>query len=395
MAVEFDRSPEAWPYKADPAQPVPLEVCFMSVGPAAALRAINRFNDAAFVLGSEIASHPEFGNKALQGGLREEFAKLLNTHPGNISIKENTDRGLVDIALGYPFAPGDQVLTYAFDYSSVSMPFLARVKDQVEIVQVDGNRGDRGTALGCTNEQLESAVTRRTAMIVVSDIHFISGNGIDIERLASFCKDRNIKLVLDVAQSIGKRPIDVEKLGVDAVVFPVWKGLMGPRGCGALFTAPEFRALLRVTQIGGDVKDMQHFTDYGAPNFKDGRKFEPSTKPTGIYPHALTSIRETFGRYTVPAIGAEVDRFHGIILNFIDSGKAVLVTDTKRPTGFILSFALPQHVGQEEAVASEIRRRGVRVTVRDRLLRIAPHFYNSETEIARALSVINDVLNGR
>ena len=54
-------------------------------------------------------------------------------------------------------------------------------------------------------------------------------------RLARELRERGVPLLLDGAQTIGVRPVDVLALGVDYFAFGAHKGLLGPLGVGGLY----------------------------------------------------------------------------------------------------------------------------------------------------------------
>jgi len=59
-----------------------------------------------------------------------------------------------------------------------------------------------------------------------------------IEKIARYCKARNLLFVLDAAQSAGHISLDIGSLGADAVAMPGHKGLLGPAGVGILYVRP-------------------------------------------------------------------------------------------------------------------------------------------------------------
>ena len=47
---------------------------------------------------------------------RKNFGQLLKTNPDNISMVTNTSEAINMIANGYPFEPGDQIVSYINEY---------------------------------------------------------------------------------------------------------------------------------------------------------------------------------------------------------------------------------------------------------------------------------------
>ena len=72
----------------------------------------------------------------------------------------------------------------------------------------------------------------------------------DIDTMARYCRERDVPLHVDAAQSAGKMSIDVVRSGVDLLSFTAHK-LYGPKGIGALYVSPQRRARLQPLIFGG------------------------------------------------------------------------------------------------------------------------------------------------
>ena len=92
----------------------------------------------------------------------------------------------------------------------------------------------------------------RPETVLVSLMHANNEIGVlqDIAAIGALCRERGVVLHVDAAQSAGKVPLDVERLGADLVGFTAHK-LYGPKGIGALYVRPARRALLRPLLYGG------------------------------------------------------------------------------------------------------------------------------------------------
>ena len=78
-----------------------------------------------------------------------------------------------------------------------------------------------------------------TALVVICHASNVSGVITDVSKAASVCRQRNIPLLLDAAQTVGIVDIECEKWGA-AVAFAGHKGLLGPQGTGAIYLPTGF-----------------------------------------------------------------------------------------------------------------------------------------------------------
>jgi len=79
----------------------------------------------------------------------------------------------------------------------------------------------------------------------------VSGTVQPIAEIGRICREKNVPLLVDAAQSIGRLPIDVQSMGIDLLAFPGHKGLLGPLGTGGLYIRPEVEPLLDTVREGG------------------------------------------------------------------------------------------------------------------------------------------------
>ena len=63
----------------------------------------------------------------------------------------------------------------------------------------------------------------------------VVGTILPVEKVAREARLRDIKLILDAAQTCGAIPIDVMEMGVDMLAASGHKGLLGPQGTGILY----------------------------------------------------------------------------------------------------------------------------------------------------------------
>ena len=83
-------------------------------------------------------------------------------------------------------------------------------------------------------DKLKLAIREDT--FLVSVLHANNEIGViqPIAEIGEICKNNNLIFHIDAAQSVGKIPIDVEKMNIHLLSFSAHK-IYGPKGCGALY----------------------------------------------------------------------------------------------------------------------------------------------------------------
>ncbi len=381
----FDKSEETFPAKKNS---LFLAHCAISPLQQQAKEAAEGFLEAMAAGG--ISGLPPYFN--LLPLFHQKGGKLLKTDPENISFVHNTAEAMCLLANGYPFAAGDEIISYVHEFPSNYYPWRLQEKKGVKLVLLGdsdplGTLGDVAAPRGWSMEELESRVTPRTRVIALSHVQFTNGYAADLRALGAFCREQNIDLVIDGAQSLGCLPLYPEEYHVAAVAASGWKWLMGPFGCGILYTSPAFREKVELTMVGPYC--MQQGLDYLDHQWNphvDGRKFEYSTL---AWEHvaAMNGVLESiFLRYSMEAIRDEVFRLQDIFLQHLDQELFRVLHYPQEHRSGILTLLSP---GNNEELVERVGRQGLVLTARSEYIRIAPHFYLSDEEMKGAAELLN------
>ncbi len=194
-----------------------------------------------------------------EAGAREAVAKLVGAScPEEIVWTRNTTEAINLVARSFPFAPGDEVLGGENEHNSNLVPWLELERrlragsGRPDLVvrrwfpyDEDGVF-DVGRAL--------AAVTPRTRIVSIAHTSNLDGAAVpdaDVRALADRVHAVGGVLLLDAAQSVPHRPIDVKALGADFLAFSFHK-MCGPTGIGVLWGRRERLAALEPFLVGGD-----------------------------------------------------------------------------------------------------------------------------------------------
>lgn len=162
---------------------------------------------------------------------RQLVADLLGgVDPKNVAFTKNTNEGISMVLQGFPFSPGDNVVTDDQEHPSVLIPCLNLQRNGVEC-----RVAKSPDQVSVTPDLLWQHVDGNTRMIVVSHVQSCSGYRMDLEGLARRCRESGVYLVVDAIQSLGFCPCDAAAWGVDAVASACYKGLLGVEGVGILY----------------------------------------------------------------------------------------------------------------------------------------------------------------
>jgi selenocysteine lyase/cysteine desulfurase len=343
------------------------------------------------------------GDEHIAQRFHQNFATLMKTSAENITMTTNTSEAISMIANGYPFEPGDQIISYVNEYPANHYPWVLQAKRRgVELIllsDTDVPQEDRpytgpidsSLARGWSFEELESVVTERTRIIAISHVQFTSGYAADLKRLGDFCKSKDIDLVVDAAQSLGSLPVYPEQWNVAAVASAGWKWLLGPVGTGVMYTSPEFRAKIEITMSGADhmVQDTQYLDHTWNPH-TDGRKFEYSTVSYALLDGLSVGVEEVFLPHTPEDRRDHIIAMQELALSQLDMAKYQPVVHEAATRSGILSL-IPK-VSSAAQICKELEANDIIVTPRDGYIRFAPHLCTTGDEIEQAVAALNKIV---
>ncbi len=110
-------------------------------------------------------------------------------------------------------------------------------------------------------DEVRKAITERTVLISIMHANNEIGTIAPIGEIGQLARSRGVLFHTDAAQSAGKVPIDVERMGIDLLSLSAHK-MYGPKGVGALYvrsTRPRVR-LAPIIDGGGHERGMRSGT---------------------------------------------------------------------------------------------------------------------------------------
>lgn len=189
--------------------------------------------------------------------VRTHLAPLMGiSDPSRIALGANATWGLNLAIFGFPFQPGDTVVTTKAEHNSVLRPLYAlEQKGLIHVQYVDTDETGRVSLQdweGC----LQNC---RPRLAVFTHASNVTGAVNDAAHMTAAAKAINARVLIDASQTLGWLTLNAEAWGADMVAFTGHKYLLGPQGTGGLWVRDDLTLqphLLGGTGIQSDKDTM-------------------------------------------------------------------------------------------------------------------------------------------
>ena len=311
----------------------------------------------------------------------DTVARFFKGGVGNTTLGENvaTFQARIASALDYRDRPKVVIESLMFPNVIYVWERFARLGLELELVGSDDG-------MTITTERMLDAIDERTSIVSISHAVYVSGALLDVAAICERAHEVGALVMLDVYQTCGVVPIDVEELGVDILVGGSHKWRCGGPGTCFLWMRPELGHRLAPMTTGW-MAHRSPFAMADAPiDYADGPwRFVAGTPSVAAYYVARNAYRNML------EIGVERIREHNLALCRIIIERAQAAglhihspLDDEWRTGFV-AVDFPGSQAASRALIEERHKLDWRPNCG---LRIGPHFYSTEEEVQRMMDRI-------
>jgi selenocysteine lyase/cysteine desulfurase len=319
---------------------------------------------------------------------RALFARLAGVDPDGVALVPATSYGLAVAAANLSAGPGQRVLVLADDYPSnryTWQRFAGRTGASLVTVERRGGR--------TWGEAVLEELDERTAVVAVLATHWTDGGSVDLVAVGERARQAGAALVVDASQVLGAAPLDLAAVRPDYLVTVGYKWLLGPFALGYLYVAEPHRDGVPleenwISRLGsedfGALVDYQDRYQPGARRFDVGQRthFEAT-------PMAVAALRQLLD-WEVERVAATLGQVTGRIQREVEAIGLRLTSSDRVP--HMLGIAVPD--AARGAVAAALAEAGVYVGVRGSSLRVSPHLWTTDQDVARLVDVLTKAIDG-
>lgn len=325
---------------------------------------------------------------------RARFARLIRAEVDEIAFTKNVSEGLNIIAAGLPWQSGDNVVVAAeAEHPNNVYAWLNLRKRGVAVKLVPTRDGE------IVASTVIDAIDARTRLVTVASQTFSPGLRTDVDAIGAACRDRDVFLLVDGAQSVGILDTDVARSRIDGLAVSTSKGLLGLYGMGFLYCRRAWAERI----------EPAYLARFGV-ELEDGHEADMGDLAYRLAPGAR---RFDLGNYNFPAVyaaHASLDRLLGLGTDAIERHVGALA---RRLADSLAQLGLPVYgrdrrdalgsivcVGRlgaghdttgdprMAALYARLSAHNVRLSIRRGVLRFSLHLYNAAEDIDRVIALV-------
>jgi cysteine desulfurase/selenocysteine lyase len=193
-------------------------------------------------------------------GAREAVAELFHApDPLRVVWCKNVTEAL-NLALRGLLRSGDHVVTSSMEHNSMMRPLRA-----LERQPEKDSGGVEVTVVACSPlgeldpAAVRAAIQPNTRLVALNHASNVVGTILPVAEVGAICRECDVLLLVDAAQTGGSYPIDVQSDHVDLMGFTGHKSLGGPMGTGGLIVGERVdEAQLEPLIRGGTGSRSEH-----------------------------------------------------------------------------------------------------------------------------------------
>jgi cysteine desulfurase/selenocysteine lyase len=344
----------------------------------------------------------ELSNRATAAfeAARARAARFINARSADeIIFTRGTTEGINLVAQAWGsqhLKAGDRILLTEMEHHSNIVPWqllAERTGAELVFLPITGDIGLLDLS------RLDECLGNKVKLLALTHISNSLGTINPVAELCARARQLGVATLVDAAQSAGHRPINVQEIGCDFLVFSGHK-MCGPTGIGVLYGRQEVLEAMPPYQGGGEMilnVDFQRSTWKHAPH-----KFEAGTPDISgaVGLHAAMDYLDTVGRANIAQHDQELGAYAYAQLARLKQGIRLFGPHIGRAG--LVSFLLKDiHAHDVVTVADQrgvalrgghhcnqplMRKLGVESTARASF-----YFYNTTAEIDRFVEVLGEI----
>ena len=381
MNSEFSDVSKDFPSK----EKIYLNNASVSLMPFSSIEAMSDFQLSYNSMGPDSIESDVFIKEKLIA-VRKSVANLIKCQPEEVVLTQSTTDGVNIVANGLLLDSNSNIIIRGKDHEHHAnyFPWLRlSKKSTIKSLEVD--------KMGFFDiKKLYNLVDKNTKMVVLSHALYNTGAILPVEEIGDFLEKNNVPFFLDSAQTVGCiGDYDFKKTKCNFMSFNGSKWLCGPMGTGIFFCKKDSSDLLEPITVGGESAMLYDNSKLAYKDIPD--KFQTGFRNyVGIV--GLESSISYLLKYGLENIHSKITKLANLFCDELSKipGITVYRPEKEAKRNSIVSFSIDGF--EPQVVIEKLDKQKIVLAVREifdqKIIRAAPHFFNTESEMLKVVEAI-------
>lgn len=322
--------------------------------------------------------------------LRPEYAKLINVKEHKrIVVIPSVSYGMANVAKNLQADRSHNIVVVGEQFPSNVYPWMALQKEKkikLKTVAAPDVLSDRGKIW---NERILDAIDTNTRMVTIGNVHWADGTKFNLIDIRKRTRDVGALLVIDGSQSVGALPFDVEKIQPDALICVGYKWMHGPYSIGLAYYGSYFDNGTPFEENWLNRKGSEDFA--GLVLYQDdyqpgALRYEVGEHSNFILVPMMYAALKQINQWKPENIQEYCEKITRKPIELLREA-GFWIEDENYRGRHLFGMRLPKNADIEK-IKLQLQKNKISVSLRGSAIRVAPHLYNSESDLMKLVKAV-------
>ena len=325
--------------------------------------------------------------------VRKLFGKLVNCESSDVAIIPSTSYGFSSVLTNLKPKVGGKAIVVQDEFPSgyFSIARWARENQAtIETISPDPTSASKGESW---NSALLEAIDKKTSVVLISSVHWMSGVKFDLEAIGAKCQKMGAVFIVDGTQSVGAMPIDVKACQIDALICATYKWLLGPYSISIVYIGEKFHDGIPLEESWMNrvnARDFGRLSEYAAEYNPGATRYTVGEAANFVLMPMLQASLNQILDWTPAAIQNYSSSLNQPLIDFI-----ARIGGSTEPEPFLgqhlFAPLLPKSINPAD-LKQELEANQIYVSMRGEYLRVSINVFNEAKDITALMHVIEQQL---
>lgn len=322
--------------------------------------------------------------------IRTLFSQLVGCTTEDVAIIPSTSYGFASVFNNIEYEEGKHALTVNQEFPSDYFAVRRWCDDNDAALRIIEPKDEGAPSGEAWNKELLEAINEKTAVLIISSVHWMNGLKFDLEAIGNRCEEVGAYFIVDGTQSVGAAPLDVKKCKIDALICASYKWLFGPYSTGLAYFAESFHNGAPIEESWmnrNNAKNFKKLTDYDSSYLPGAARYSVGESSNFLLLPMLKASLKQVNKWGVENIQKYTDVLSSYFVEHLPKER-YLVDDKAYLSSHLLGLYFTNKVDNAK-LKEALKAHKVILSERGASLRIAFQVYNTIEDVDALLKALD------